>query len=253
MRKPALKPSNGNREELLERRIAQLEDRLRLMPSRASVVSGMWDIRGKLLSSHTADATVTVPAGVYRMLAVAAGGGGAIASGGPTATGTAWFAASSSGAGTTYQVDYETTFSGGGHGAIVLAYFDVVPFEDLEIDIGAAGTTAYPGNDGGATVITLPSTDGAITCAGGGGAYPGTPGAAGAVSHTVIADRNPLILDMMANGGRGSNLLFKNGGSIIGGWSAASIHNNQFLITGTSYGAGGVTGDGTAGAVYLYY
>lgn len=254
-RKPSLKPSAGNRQELLERRIADIEDRLRSVPARQSTVSGMWDIRGKLLtgSPFTAGGTVTVPAGVYRILAVASGGGGGAPGVGP-ATGTIFYASATSGGATTYRIDYASSYSGGGHGATCLAWFDVAPFESITLAIGAAGALAYPGGNGGNTTITLPSSGGVITCAGGTGAYPAAPGVAGAVTSTVIAARNPVVIDAMAPGGIGSDLFFKDsGGSVIGGWAAATVPNQTFLIPGTTYGKGGVNAAGTAGVVYLYY
>jgi hypothetical protein len=227
------------------------------MPARQSIVSGLWDIRGKLVSGApwtSGSGSITVPAGVYRILVVATGGGGAAATGaGTLGTGTAFYVAATSGGAVTSGVTFEQKYAGGGHGGIVIGWVDVAPGESISYVIGAGGTIAYPGNNGGDTTITLPSTDGVITCVGGGGAYPALPGAAGTVTSTVVTARNPVLFDMMANGGKGSDLTILTPTTI---WAVATLHNNRFIIPGTTYGAGAVptgTTAGTGGALYLYY
>jgi hypothetical protein len=60
---------------------------------------------------------------------------------------------------------------------------------------------------------------------------------------------------MMATGGMGSDLLFKDsGGFVIGGWASASrVPYDISILPGTTYGAGSVSGAGTAGAVAIFY
>lgn len=254
-RKPALRPNLGNREELLERRIAQLEDRLRQVPTRTSVVNGMWDIRGKLVSGApwtSGSGSIEVPAGVYRILAIATAAGGA-GGGGDSGDNIWWYASATSGGATNQAIQMQCYYCGGGHGAMCMAWVDVSPFESISYSIGA-GVAA---GNGGNTTITFPSSGGTITLEGGRAGAPADAGRGGVVTHTVASSRNPVIIDAMAAGGLGSRFYFKDsGGIVIGGWAAPTITPyNTFLIPGTTYGAGthGSTGAGTGGALYLYH
>lgn len=198
--------------------------------------------------------TFVVPDGVSRILVIVIGGGGGFATGG-SSTGTFFYVSSTSGGATNYRVDYSVSGSGGGHGGVAMAWVDVVAGETISMAIGTGGSASYPGGDGGSTTVTFPSSGGVITASGGIGSYPATPGAGGTVTSTVATGRNPIVLDLMATGGKGSDLLFKDsGGFVIGGWASSSaVPFNRSILPGTTYGAGSVSGAGTAGAVAIFY
>lgn len=211
-------------------------------------------LRGVLAATLTASASHVIPDGVYRILIIWAAGGGGKATGGP-ATGIMMFAASTSGGATTYRIDYNASYSGGGDGGMGMAWVDVTPGETLTITVGTAGSgTSYPGGNGGDTTIEFPSSGGTLTATGGIGSYPAAPGDAGYVASSVVSGRNPVVVDLMSNGGIGSDLIFKDsGGVIIGGWASTMKGSKKSVIPNTTYGKGGTSGAGNPGVVVIYH
>lgn len=201
----------------------------------------------------------TVPAGVHRIMLIAiAGGGGGIRYVYSGATGL--YCGSYSGSACDTGISVYCGGPGGGDGGSCFAFLDVTPGEVIAISIGAggAGDNATAAN-GGNTTVTLPSTDGAITCTGGDGASNTSafvsvkPGKAGTCSSTVVASRNCVVVQIPSRGGAQNYFEIFNYGSTGGTEHIGSLIPNSSYGNGGKQGPGATFYSGTGGAVAIYY